>query len=154
MSDQPAKLRLAVLPSSGKAEQLRAEQSPERPPSSRPAVGAESITPNQEPLNPTQQALLQRVIETLQTVYDPELPVNIYELGLIYAVTIDPQLAASVKMTLTAPGCPVAGTLPGQIQQKIAAIEGITAAKVELVWDPPWDKSRMSEAAMLELGLL
>ena len=98
-------------------------------------------------------ALEAQVIEALRTVYDPEIPVNIYELGLIYDVKVDPSAAVDIRMTLTSPNCPAAGTLPGEVQEKVKSIPGVSDAKVEVVFDPPWDPSRMSEAAKLELGL-
>ncbi len=94
------------------------------------------------------------VVEALQTVYDPEIPVNIYELGLIYGVTVDASGSVSVKMTLTAPGCPAAQTLPAEVEERIRAIAGVTAVKVDVVFDPPWCSDRMSEAAKLQLGML
>lgn len=94
------------------------------------------------------------VIEALRTVYDPEIPVNIYELGLIYDVAVDPSGEVSVRMTLTAPGCPAAQTLPCEVEERVRAVPGVTGAKVEVVFDPPWDQSRMSEAARLQLGML
>ena len=93
------------------------------------------------------------IVDALKTIYDPEIPVNIYELGLIYDVDIQEGGAVKVKMTLTAPGCPVAGTLPGEVEAKVAAAPGVASAEVELVWDPPWNPSMMSEAARLELGM-
>lgn len=102
------------------------------------------------PVNP--EALQPKVIDALRTCFDPEIPVNIYELGLIYDVAVDPQGAVAVRMTLTSPGCPVAGTLPGEVQTKIKSIPGVTDARVDLVWDPPWGPDRMSEAAKLQLG--
>lgn len=99
------------------------------------------------------EALKQQVIAAIQSVYDPEIPVNIWELGLIYDVRLKDGIA-EVDMTLTAPACPVAGTLPGEVADRIRMLEGIADAKVELVWDPPWDQSRMSDEAKLELGLL
>jgi FeS assembly SUF system protein len=95
-----------------------------------------------------------KVIAAIQQIYDPEIPVNIYELGLIYKVDVRDDNSVRVDMTLTAPACPVAGTLPGQVEAKIEEIPEVTRANVELVWDPPWSKDRMSEAALLELGLL
>ncbi len=97
--------------------------------------------------------LEERIIAALKTCYDPELPVNIYELGLIYELRVEPSGAVFARMTLTSPGCPVAGSLVKDVQKKIEGVAGVTSAQVELVWDPPWDKSRMSEAAQLELGL-
>lgn len=98
-------------------------------------------------------ALRPRVIEALSTVFDPEIPVNIYELGLIYDVIIDASSAVGIRMTLTAPACPAAQYLPEQVKNKVAAVPGVTGAKVDVVWDPPWDRDRMSEAAKLQLGM-
>ncbi len=97
-------------------------------------------------------ALRQRVIEALKTCYDPEIPVDIYELGLIYDVALVDSGQVEIKMTLTSPACPVAGSLPGEVEQKVRGVEGVSGARVELVWDPPWDKDRMSEAAQVKLG--
>src|SRR5258706_9067720 len=94
-----------------------------------------------------------QVIAALKKVYDPEMPVNIYELGLIYDATIDADGRAAIRMTLTAPNCPVAGTLPGEVERAVRAVPGITDVKLELTFDPPWTKARMSEAAKLALGL-
>lgn len=93
------------------------------------------------------------IVEALKTVYDPEIPVNIYEMGLIYDLDIQPTGAVQVKMTLTSPACPVAGSLPGEVQAKVAGVPGVTSAEVELVWEPPWTPGLMSEAAKLELGM-
>src|SRR5579863_6665682 len=98
------------------------------------------------------QDLRERVIEALKTVYDPEIPVNIYELGLVYDVQVTTEGGVFVKMTLTAPNCPVAGILPEQVRQKILELDGVTSAEVELVFDPPWDRDRMSDVAKLALG--
>ena len=95
-----------------------------------------------------------KVVEALTSVFDPEIPVNIYELGLIYDVDVALDGEVTVTMTLTAPNCPVAGSLPGEAQDKIAAIPGVTKAHVNLVWEPAWTPERMSEAAKLELGWL
>jgi FeS assembly SUF system protein len=94
-----------------------------------------------------------QVIAALKKVYDPEMPVNIYELGLIYDATVSPDGHASIRMTLTAPNCPVAGSLPGEVERAVRAVPGITDVKLELTFDPPWTKARMSEAAKLALGL-
>ena len=99
-------------------------------------------------------ALQDKILEKIRTCYDPEIPVNIYDLGLIYEVKVEPTGCVYVKMTLTAPGCPAAGTLPGEVEDKIAILPGVTNVKVDVVWDPPWDKTRMSEAAKLQLGFL
>ena len=100
------------------------------------------------------EQLREEVIETLRTVYDPEIPVNIFELGLIYDLEVSSGGVVVVTMTLTSPACPVAGSLPGEVERKVEAIPAVQAAQVELVWDPPWTMERMSEAAKLELGLL
>jgi FeS assembly SUF system protein len=94
-----------------------------------------------------------QVLEVLGTVFDPEIPVNIYELGLIYDVLVDKDARVGIRMTLTAPACPAAQSLPLEVKQKAAAVAGVTEAKVEIVWEPPWTKDRMSEAAKLQLGL-
>jgi FeS assembly SUF system protein len=98
--------------------------------------------------------LKERVIERLQTIYDPEIPVNIYELGLIYEVNILPINNVQIVMTLTAPSCPAAQSLPVEVDQKLREIEGVNDVHVAVTWNPPWDKSMMSEAAQLELGML
>ena len=92
------------------------------------------------------------VIGTLKTCYDPEIPVDIYELGLIYEVKVSDERHVDIKMTLTSPMCPVAGTLPPEVEQKVRGVHGVASASVELVWDPPWDQERMSEAARVTLG--
>ena len=98
--------------------------------------------------------LRERVEDALRQVYDPEIPVNIFELGLIYGIDVSEEGAVQIRMTLTAPNCPAAGAMPGEVESRVAAVEGVKEVTVELVWDPPWDQSRMSEAAKLELGLL
>jgi FeS assembly SUF system protein len=98
------------------------------------------------------QDLRGSVIDALKTVYDPEIPVNIYELGLIYDLDASPEGNVVVKMTLTAPNCPVAEILPNEVRQKVLGVAGVTSATVDLVFDPPWDRDRMSDAAKLALG--
>ncbi len=93
-----------------------------------------------------------KVVHALRSVYDPEIPVNIYELGLIYDLKVSESGQAGIRMTLTAPSCPVAGILPGQVETAVRAVPGITDVKLELVWDPPWDRDKMSDAAKLSLG--
>ncbi len=100
------------------------------------------------------EALKEKVIECLQTIFDPEIPVNIYELGLIYQVDILPVGNVQVVMTLTAPSCPAAQSLPVEVDQKVKEIEGVNDVHVSVTWNPPWNKSMMSEAAQLELGML
>ncbi len=98
--------------------------------------------------------LEQEIIKILHTIYDPEIPVNIYDLGLIYSVTIDDSFNVKVEMTLTAPGCPVAQTFPGIVADAVKSVDGVNDAIVELVWDPPWTQDKMSEAAKLQLGFI
>jgi FeS assembly SUF system protein len=100
------------------------------------------------------ESLRDKVIACLQTVFDPEIPVNIYELGLVYEVTVLPINNVQIVMTLTAPSCPAAQSLPVEVDQKVRQIEGVNDVHVAVTWDPPWDKSMMSEAAQLELGFL
>lgn len=95
-----------------------------------------------------------KVVEAIQTCYDPEIPVNIYELGLIYDVAVAPGGSVRIQMTLTSPSCPAAAELPGEVERKVKAVPGVASAAVEIVFDPPWDPSRMSEAARLQLGML
>jgi len=101
----------------------------------------------------TSGELRQQVIQVLRTIYDPEMPVNIYELGLIYEVNLDEAGFVSIRMTLTAPNCPVAGTLPPEVESKVKGVPGVSGVKLDLVFDPPWTKNMMSEAAKLELGI-
>ena len=98
-------------------------------------------------------AIEEKVVQALQTCFDPEIPVNIHELGLIYEVKVQPSGEVNIKMTLTSPNCPVAGSLPKEVESKAKAVPGVTDAKVDLVWEPPWNPSRMSEAAKLQLGM-
>ena len=98
------------------------------------------------------QSMEEKVIEALRTVYDPEIPVNVYELGLVYGIDVDPTGVVVIRMTLTSPGCPVAVSLPLQAEAKVRAIPGVISCRVDLVWDPPWNPSQMSEAAKLQLG--
>ncbi len=99
-------------------------------------------------------ALEEKVVDVIRTCYDPEIPVNIYELGLIYGIKVDPAGEVSIKMTLTAPNCPAAQSLPIEVETKVGSIEGVADANVEVVWDPPWEPSMMSEAAKLQLNML
>ena len=98
--------------------------------------------------------LEERIVSAIRTVYDPELPVNVYDLGLIYSIEQENAGSVCIQMTLTAPACPVAGTLPGMVEHAVARLDEVDAVCVELVWDPPWTQDRMSDAARLELGLL
>jgi len=98
--------------------------------------------------------LSERVVQTLMTIYDPEIPVNIYELGLIYDIGIDDLYTAHIRMTLTSPNCPVAEELPAEVYEKVKNTEGISDVKVTLTFEPPWDRNMISEAGLLELGFL
>ena len=100
------------------------------------------------------QKLEEKIIEVLKSCYYPEIPVDIFELGLIYEIAIDDEANVIVKMTLTSPACPVAGSLPPEVEGKVASIQEVKSAKIELVWSPPWDKDMMSEVAKLDLGFL
>jgi len=152
-TDRPQPVPLNVLPSAGKIDQLKKEFASSPPVKN---LANENVIDRalDSSKSPAQKAIEEKVIDVLRTVFDPEIPVNIYDLGLIYEINVAPDNRVHVKMTLTAPGCPVAGTLPPEVQRKIEGIDEIPGAKVELVWDPPWTKDRMSEAALLELGLL
>lgn len=116
--------------------------------------GATSPEPALDVADTDNSPLRQKVIEAIKTVYDPEIPVNIYDLGLIYGIDIDPENRVRIRMTLTAPGCPVAGDIVAEVERKVESIDEVRSGDVELVFDPPWTKDRMSEAALLELGLL
>jgi FeS assembly SUF system protein len=106
------------------------------------------------PLSPERiEEIKTLVVETLKTVYDPEIPVDIYELGLVYAFEVAPDGNVRIEMTLTSPGCPVAESLPREVELKVASIEGVNGVHLDLVWDPPWTPDRMSEAARLDLNL-
>ena len=120
------------------------EQTPNPP----PGAGAPSAP------GPTAEPVLEKqVVDVLKTCFDPEIPVNIYELGLIYKVETNPAGEVRVEMTLTSPMCPVAGSLPPEVQAKIANLPGVSSAKVDVVWDPPWTPAMMSEAAKLQLNM-
>ena len=99
-------------------------------------------------------ALENKVVEMLKTIYDPEIPVDVFELGLIYEVRIDSENKVEIDMTLTSPNCPVAESMPKEVEDKVASIEDVKSSKVNIVFDPPWDKDMMSEEAKLELGFL
>jgi FeS assembly SUF system protein len=98
-------------------------------------------------------ALMPEIVKALSSVFDPEIPVNVYDLGLVYEVIVDTSNHVGVRMTLTAPACPAAQFLPAQVTQAIEAVPGVASASVDVVWDPPWTRDRMSEAAKLQLGM-
>jgi FeS assembly SUF system protein len=109
------------------------------------AIAQESLAPDR---------LRQDVIAVLRTIFDPEIPVNIYDLGLIYDLAIDESSEVSITMTLTAPACPVAETFPHTVESRLASIPGVSGVRVNLVWDPPWSRERLSDEVKLQLGLL
>ena len=113
-----------------------------------------SAEPADEPRQAEIDAVGDRVIEALRTVYDPEIPVNIFELGLIYKIDVDDRNQVHIDMTLTSPMCPVAETLPDEVKAKVEAVDGVSGAAVNVVWDPPWNPSMMTEEAQLELGII
>jgi FeS assembly SUF system protein len=116
-----------------------------------PPAGEEVARPEPDGGDP---ALQERVLEAMRTVYDPEIPVNLVDLGLIYDLVVRKDGAVYIEMTLTTPACPVAGSLPGQVEEVVKAVEGVKDVRVKLVWSPPWSRDRMTEEAKLELGLL
>jgi FeS assembly SUF system protein len=115
---------------------------------------ASSVTVDAPVLNGLERIALQdKVIEALRTCYDPEIPVNIYELGLIYEVKVESSGEVNIRMTLTTPNCPAAASLPLEVEGKVKALPQVTGVKLEIVWEPPWDPSKMTEAARLQLGM-
>ena len=139
---------------------LPMDTSHQPPPPAAPDPAAQQPPPEAATAGPPAQltpeaiaALEEQIQAVLQTCYDPEIPVNIYELGLIYDIDIDPTGAVYIRMTLTSPACPVAGSLPPEVEAKVRSVPGVTSAKVEVVWDPIWNQDMMSEAARLQLGL-
>jgi FeS assembly SUF system protein len=118
-----------------------------------PATASNANMPDVGPTDPAITAELQGpIIEVIKTVYDPEIPVDVYELGLIYDIAVDAERRVKILMTLTSPACPSAQQLPSEVRYKVKAVPGVKDAAVEIVWEPPWDKDRMSEAAKLQLG--
>jgi len=103
---------------------------------------------------PADAGLEERIVAALRTVFDPEIPVNIYDLGLVYGLDVAADGAVAIRMTLTAPACPVAGVMPGLVESAVRQVAGVSSVNVELVWDPPWTKERMSEEARLQLGMM
>jgi len=118
---------------------------------SKAAATAGAIFERRDPVRTV--AMQPQIVEVLSTIFDPEIPVNIYELGLIYEIAVDADNVVGVRMTLTSPGCPAAQSLPVEVVNKLKQQPGITDAQVDIVWDPPWDKDRMSDAAKLQLGM-
>jgi len=119
--------------------------------STHPPAAAE---PEAQTVNASPQELEKRVVDVLRTCFDPEIPVNIYELGLIYNVDIQSEGHVHIRMTLTSPMCPVAGSLPPEVEAKVRNVPGVSSSKVDVVWDPPWTPAMMSEAAKLQLNMM
>lgn len=118
-------------------------------------MSEQASTAGENPIDRIQaQDIEARVIEVLRTVYDPEIPVNIYDLGLVYGVEATPEGKVHIRMTLTSPMCPVAGSLPGEVKERAENVDGVSGVDVELVWDPPWTMDQISEAARLQMGLM
>ena len=132
-------------------DELKSGASATGPPQEKPDGGAAEAPRRLDGLEAI--ALQDKVIEALRTCYDPEIPVNIYELGLIYEARVETTGEVTVKMTLTAPNCPAAASLPAEVQEKVKALPGVASVKVDVVWEPPWEPSKMSEAARLQLGM-
>ncbi len=120
---------------------------PEPPPDGKDTAGMVADPARTEQLKP-------EIVKALQQVFDPEIPVNIYEMGLIYDILVDQAGIVGIRMTLTAPACPAAQSLPGDVRRQVATVPGVAEVRVDVVWDPPWDRDRMSDAAKLQLGLL
>jgi FeS assembly SUF system protein len=126
------------------------------------AAAAAAPAPAEDPPQPSasdaagtpKADLREEIIDVLHTCYDPEIPVDIYELGLVYGIQATPEGDVTIQMTLTSPSCPVAETLPPEVQKKVASVPGVKSVKVDLVWEPPWGKHLMSEAALLQLGFM
>ncbi|MCA9755704.1 MAG: SUF system Fe-S cluster assembly protein [Candidatus Eisenbacteria bacterium] len=144
----PFGVREESVPPSSPAEPVRSAQSDDPTTPNSNTSSPESYEPTREDL-----ALRERIVQAMKTVYDPEIPVNIYDLGMVYEIEVQGASKVLVTMTLTSPACPVAGTLPGEVEEKVNEVEGVREGKVELVWDPPWTPDRMSESAKLELGM-
>jgi len=126
-----------------------AKESPAR--NSTPAMTAPPEPSRPDPAVDPEE-MERKIIDELRTVFDPEIPVNIYELGLVYGIQVDPSGAVVIRMTLTSPGCPVAVTLPVEVESRVKSVPGVTSAVIDLVWDPPWNPDRMTDAARLQLG--
>ncbi len=150
-STEPAVLKEAARQRATAAE-LRAEWEQRQPkPAAKPtAVAVAEPEPEESPEN---AILREYIIDVIKSCYDPEIPVNVYDLGLIYRIGIKPEGQIEVDMTLTAPGCPAAGILPGEVETKVRSVPGVNAVKLNLVWEPPWEQSKMSQAARLQLGI-
>lgn len=148
-SSEPAVLKEAQRQRQTAAE-LRQEWERRQP--SSVAVAPAPLPPEIQD-TPEIALLREYIIDSIKSCYDPEIPINIYDLGLIYRIDITSEGAVHVLMTLTAPGCPAAGILPGEVEAKVRSVPGVTGVTLDLTWDPPWDQSKMSQAARLQLGI-
>ena len=144
----------AAKPPKGRVSDAAASETFERKRDYLEGFLARQATPAGAPAEVPGGDLYEAVIDALKEIYDPEIPVNIYDLGLVYSVEITPEHHALVKMTLTTPNCPVAESMPGEVELRVGSVPGVGHAEVELVWDPPWDPQKMSDEAKLELGML
>ena len=154
MSDDIERLKIHKIEPRSTSDHVFLPQAEGHSATVEPISGAYAGT-GEKPAGPIDcEKVAAAIIEALQTIYDPEIPVNIYELGLIYGVEVNEDARAEVRMTLTAPACPVAGAIVEEVAEKAGQVEGVATAHVELVWDPPWTPDRMSEAAKLELGMI
>ena len=143
---------LTVLPNTDQDAAMKAAA--EKALEAAKPLGEPIKPPPAKPLDALQRKLLEgQVIKAIRSIYDPEIPVNIYELGLIYGIEVGEDASVKVRMTLTAPACPVAGSLPGEVEKRIEAVPDVRSADVELVWEPSWSKDMMSEAARLTLDM-
>lgn len=149
LTDEPAATNVATEMTPARQDPPRTDLSAE-PPAPAPTTTHDPI--NVDPLKTLE--LKPKLIEALSTVYDPEIPVNIYEMGLIYDIDVDAEGLVGVRMTLTSPGCPAAQSLPSEVKAKARSVPGVSDAWVDVVWDPTWEMSKMSDAAKLQLGLL
>ena len=151
---QSQRQALPVLPNSGKVEQLRSEAAEQSGAAKHVDTTLVSRFADSNK-TPKQKAIEEKIITVLRAIYDPEIPLNIYDLGLIYAIAVDAETSkVRIRMTLTAPACPVAGQLVAEVETRVESLDEVPSAEVELVWDPPWSREMMSEAAQLELGLM
>jgi FeS assembly SUF system protein len=147
------RVHLPILPT-GRAEQVRKEIAEAPAPVIESEGGAAEASPPAAATSMERKLIEGKVIAAISKIYDPEIPVNIYELGLIYKIEVDAARYVKVTMTLTAPACPVAGSLPGEVEKAVESIDEVRGATVDLVWDPPWSRDRMSESALLALGMM
>lgn len=152
--EQNSASRRVSLPQPRDTEKIARILDRAAPPAKADPATTTAAPPSASQASPQQKEWEQKIIKALRKVFDPEIPVNLYDLGLIYAIDIAPSNDVKIRMTLTAPGCPVAGSLVTQVRENVAAVPGVSSVQVELVWEPPWNREMMSEAARLELGML